>query len=149
MLSQLLMVFALQAATGPAPEFDISGAHIGMRYAVLRASFPEMTCEASCSDPSAELHGYTGNLWVGIGDGAVNQLAFRFEPTLSWKQAEDVRARYIELYGAPSRTTDQVACDAWDRGAGTIILCLTGGHSLTYWKDHRWGVTTSVIPSDI
>ena len=148
MLSQILMAFALQAPVGLPPEFEISGAHIGMSYSALRESFPAMTCEVSCSDQSAKLHGYGGNLWVGIGDSAVNQVAFRFKPTLTEQQAEDVRAKYIELYGEPSRTTEYDACEEWDRKAGAIVLCVRGGLSHTYWKDDKWGVTTSIIPSD-
>ena len=147
MLVHALVVVALHAPATQTPEFDISGAHIGLSYSALRENFPAMLCEVSCSDQSARLHGYTGNLWVGIGDGAVNQVAFRFKPTLNAQQAMAIRTKYLELYGEPTRLTTYGACEEWDRKAGAIVLCVKDGLSLTYWKDDKWGVTTSVIPS--
>lgn len=147
MLIEVLLAFALQAPVSQAPELDISGAHIGLSYSALRNQFPNMACEVSCSDQSAKLHGLPGNLWVGIGNGAVNQVAFRFKPTLTTQQATAMRAKYVELYGEPTRSTTYGACQEWDRKAGAIVLCVSGGLSLTYWKDEKWGVTTSVIPS--
>lgn len=146
MLIQFLVAFALQAPASEAPVFDISGVRIGLSYPALRKQFPDMTCKASCSDQSAKLHGLAGNLWVGIGDGAVNQVAFRFKPTLTMQQAAALRTKYVELYGEPTRSTTYGACEEWDRKAGAIVLCVREGLSLTYWKDDKWGATTSIIP---
>lgn len=142
-------LFALAFAAGDKEPFELAGARIGLEYSVLLERRPEMKCEASCSDPTATLLGHRGNLWVGIGDGAVNQLAFRFVPTLTSREAENVSSAYKERYGSPARRNAIDDCEEWDRPSGAIVLCVTNGLSLTYWKDENWGVTQSVIPDDV
>ena len=147
MLIETLLALALTA--GNEEPFELAGAHIGLEYSVLLGQYPEMKCEASCSDPTATLLGHPGNLWVGIGDGAVNQLAFRFVPTLTSREAEYVYSAYKKRYGSPSRRNAIDDCEEWDRPSGAIVLCVTNGLSLTYWKDGNWGVTQSVIPDSV
>lgn len=149
MLVQVLMALALQLPVTAASDFEVAGAHIGMSYTDLREKFPGMVCEVSCVDPTAMLHGMSGNLWAGIGNSAVNQLAFRFKPTLNEQQSETIRKKYIELYGQASRVDTDSACEEWDRRNGSIVLCIENGLSFTYWKDDFWGTTTSDIPDDV
>jgi hypothetical protein len=140
-------LLALSVAAAQNETFDLAGARIGLGYTELRQQHPEMRCEVSCLDPTARVIGHPGNLWVGLGDGAVNQLAFRFVPALTEQEAKDVSSAYKERYGA-SKRRDPDDCEEWGRPGGAIVLCLTGGLSLTYWKDENWGVTQSRIPDD-
>lgn len=146
MLIPAMLALSLQIPAGQSPEFDIAGAYIGLTYAALRERFPQMACEVSCLDQTSKLHGFPGNLWVGVGDSAVNQVAFRFKPTLTDGQAGEIRVKYGELYGKPSRLNAIDDCEEWDRASGAIVLCVRNGLSITYWKDDNWGVTKSVIP---
>lgn len=141
-------LFALSLAAAQNETFELAGARIGLGYAELRQQHPEMQCEASCSDRTAKVIGHPGNLWAGLGDGAINQLAFRFVPALTEQQAEHVSSAYKERYGEPTRRNPQDGCEEWDRPGGAIVLCLTGGLSLTHWKDENWSVTQSRIPGD-
>ncbi|MGR4875117.1 hypothetical protein [Pseudoxanthomonas sp. LARHCG66] len=139
-------LLALSVAAGNDKAFELAGARIGLGYMELRQQRPEMQCEVSCADPTAQVLGRTGNLWVGIGHGAINQLAFRFVPELTDLEAASVSSAYHALYGEPARRNAFDGCEEWDRVGGTIVLCVRNGLSLTYWKDEHWGVTESVIP---
>ncbi|MDR7067870.1 hypothetical protein J2X02_000687 [Pseudoxanthomonas japonensis] len=139
-------LFALSLATAPDETFELAGARIGLGYTELRQQHPKMQCDASCSDRTAKVLGYPGNLWTGIGDGAINQLAFRFVPTLTEQEAQGVSIAYRARFGEPARRNALDGCEEWDRPGGAIVLCVTGGLSLTYWKDENWGVTKSQIP---
>ena len=139
-------LFAMSVATGGGQDFELAGARIGLDYTELRQQHPEMQCDVSCVDPTAKILGYPGNLWVGIGRGAVNQLAFRFVPGLTEQEAASVSRAYRTRYGKPARSNAFDGCEEWDRAGGAIVLCVRNGLSLTYWKDEHWGVTESVIP---
>lgn len=141
-------LFALSLAAAPDETFDLAGARIGLGYTELRQQYPEMLCDVSCSDRTARVLGLPGNLWVGIGDRAVNQLAFRFVPTLTEQEATRVSSAYKARFGEPTGRNALDGCEEWDRPGGAIVLCVADGMSLTYWKDENWGVTQSDIPDD-
>jgi len=139
-------LFAMSVAAGDDTAFELAGARIGLGYTELRQQHPHMQCTVSCEDTTATLLGHTGTLWAGIGQGRVNQLAFRFVPELTAEEAESVSSSYQGLYGKPARRNAPDGCEEWDRAGGAIVLCVRNGLSLTYWKDENWGVTKSVIP---
>ncbi|HEV7271577.1 hypothetical protein [Pseudoxanthomonas sp.] len=139
-------LFAMSVAAGDDTAFELAGTRIGLGYTELRQQRPEMQCDVSCVDPTAKMLGHPGNLWVGIGHGAVNQLAFRFVPALTDQEATSVSSAYQARYGEPARRNALDGCEEWDRAGGAIVLCVRNGLSLTYWKDENWGVTKSVIP---
>ena len=141
--SVLTAALALSQAAQP-QEFVIAGAHIGQSYDAARRLSPTIRCEVSCVDPKARFFGQPGNLWFGVGDGAINQLAFRFVPILGQPQAQYVREQFIALYGHPSKKSD--GCDVWEKTKGKIVLCVSDGMSLAYWHDQNWGRTISRIP---
>jgi hypothetical protein len=125
-------------------RYDILGVYIGLPYKQLASVAPGLVCNLGCGDDGASYLGYPGKFFVGIGDAKVNQLAFRFVPTLSDSQAAHVRSEYAKMYGASSTTAD--GCDVWQRAGGKIVLCVAGGMSMAHWHDPVWGVTRSVIP---
>ena len=141
-------LFALALATAQDETFDLAGARIGLGYTELRQQYSETLCDVSCSDRTAKVLGRAGNLWVGIGDGAVNQVAFRFVPTLTEQEATRVSSAYKARFGEPARRNALDGCEEWDRLGGAIVLCVADGMSLTYWKDENWGVTPSKLPDD-
>lgn len=142
-------LLAMSIAAGDDTAFELAGARIGLGYTELRQQHPQMQCTASCADPTATVLGHTGNLWAGIGQGRVNQLAFRFVPELTDVEAESVSSAYQALYGQPTRRNAPEGCEEWDRADGAIVLCVRNGLSLTYWKDANWGVTKSVLPDAV
>lgn len=127
-------------------RFDLNGVQIGMAYPLLRQAVPSLQCEVSCTTRRETHLGHPGTLWAGIGEGRVNQLAFRFVPALDGAQAAQAEADYRARYGTPDRRTAEDGCLQWARGDGAIVPCLHGGLSLAHWKDARWGAASSRIP---
>jgi hypothetical protein len=126
-------------------RYDILGVYIGLPYKQLASVVPDLVCDVGCGDDRATYLGHPGKFFVGIGDAKVNQITFRFVPTLTDLQASHVRSDYVKLYGASStRTAD--GCDVWERVGGKIVLCVASGMSMAHWHDAVWGVTRSVIP---
>lgn len=147
MLIELFFAVALQMSGEPQPSrFDLAGAYIGMRYADLRKTFPNMTCKASCADETAEHAGVSGRLWVGIGNGVINQMMFVFKPPLNNTQMQVVQQHYVSRYGQITRIEND--CEVWRRASGEIALCLRKEKPYTYWHDANFMNSQSDIPDD-
>lgn len=127
------------------PEFTVAGAHMGLDYWAMRRMFPSMGCQTSCADKSVVYLDHPGTLWVSIGDGKINQLAFYFNVARHDGVRRDLILRDLtRLYGKPSKIKD---CNTWGRAEGSIRLCPHGTGVVAHWSDRNWQSITSVIPS--
>ena len=126
-------------------EFAIAGAHIGQDYWGMRRMFPKMTCQTSCADRTTVFLNHPGTLWVSIGEGKINQLAFYFNVARDDGVRRDLILRDLtRLYGNPTKDEH---CSVWNRTGGAIRLCPQGTGAFVHWNDNNWQSITSVIPS--
>lgn len=148
MLIELFLATTLQMHGESQPErFELAGAYIGMPYADLHRTFPGMTCNVSCVDETATHAGESGRLWVGIGNGVINQFMFVFEPSLNNTQVQAIRQHYVSKYGQTMHATEN-GCEVWRRASGKIVLCLRKDKPYTYWDDENFMSAKSIIPRD-
>lgn len=125
--------------------FTVSGAHMGQDYGSLRRMFPQMECKSSCTDRTIVYLDHPGTLWVSIGEGKINQLAFYFNVARDDGVRRDLILRDLtRLYGRPAKDEN---CSVWDRSHGAIRFCPLGTGAVVHWNDINWQHIASVIPS--
>lgn len=124
----------LPKAIAANPPFEIVGLRIGESVADAKKKYPSMRCENSCVLDGQKAFGRTGLLWVGLRDGKISQLAFRFKPAADPETASEVRKFYTKKYGSAANHLGIDGCDEWNVNDGYLALCLSPELSHIWWS---------------
>ena len=123
--------------TGQAPPenaFGMAGLWIGQPLEEARRAMPSLRCEAACTADDGRYLEQPGRLWVGQRDGRIDQLGFRFVPTLEGDARAAARARIVDAHGPPTTHLGLDGCDEWTLESGYLAVCLTDGLSHVTWN---------------